>query len=61
MTQTQYTKAIEQQLFRLNKRIDEKIMRGEAYSTESKKHKLLLDKIRSQRSHSFFTRFLFSI
>lgn len=61
MTQTQYTKAIEQQLFRLNKQIDKKIMRGETYSTESKKHKLLLDKIRSQRGNSFFTRFLFSI
>jgi hypothetical protein len=60
MTQTQYTKAIEQELLRLNKRIDAKILKGEAYSMESKRHKLLLQKIRNQKTPSLFTRFLFS-
>lgn len=60
MTQTQYTKAIEQEIMRLNKRIDAKILKGEAYGVESQKHKALLQKIRYQKSSSFFTKFLFS-
>lgn len=58
MTRTQYTKAIQLELARLNERIDSKILRGEAYSAESRKHKLLLAKIRTQLSPSLFSRLL---
>jgi len=58
MTRTQYTKAIELELARLNERIDSKILRGQEYSNESKKHKLLLQKIRTQKTPSIFSRLL---
>lgn len=59
MTQTQYTKAIKYEIEKLNKKIDAKILRGEKYSDESKKHKILLQKIYSQKT-TFFNKFLFS-
>ncbi|MBY0328945.1 hypothetical protein K2Q02_02535 [Patescibacteria group bacterium] len=58
MTRTQYTKAIELQIARLNDRIDSKILRGESYKEESQKHKLLLQKIRTQNTPSIFSRLL---
>ena len=58
MTRTQYTKAIELQIARLNERIDSKILRGEAYKEESQKHKQLLQKIRTQSTPSIFSRLL---
>lgn len=58
MTRTQYTKAIELELNRLNERIDSKILRGQEYSFESKKHKLLVQKIRRQSAPSIFSRLL---
>lgn len=58
MTRTQYTKAIERELARLNERIDTKILSGLQYAAESKKHKQLLQQIRSQNSTSIFSRLL---
>ncbi len=53
MTRHQYTKNIYQELKALNKRIDYKILRGERYTQESKRHKELLKEIREQRRQSF--------
>ncbi|HEY0980062.1 MAG TPA: hypothetical protein VGE18_01490 [Candidatus Paceibacterota bacterium] len=58
MTRTQYTKAIELELARLNERIDAKILRGQKYAEESRKHKQLLSQIRRQSSASIFSRLL---
>ncbi len=58
MTRTQYTKAIELELARLNERIDAKILRGQHYAQESKKHKELLQQIRRQSRASIFSRLL---
>lgn len=59
MTRTQYTKVIERELQALNERIDHKILRGESYKEESRKHKALLLKMRMQHHKSVFGR-LFS-
>lgn len=59
MTRTQYTKVIERELRALNEKIDRKIMRGESYSEESRKHKSLLQKMKLQEHKSAFGR-LFS-
>lgn len=53
MTRQQYTKNIYQELKALNERIDYKILRGERYTLESKRHKALLREIRRQRVDSF--------
>ncbi|MFZ4500232.1 MAG: hypothetical protein ACOYMZ_01890 [Minisyncoccia bacterium] len=58
MTRTQYTKAIELELARLNERIDAKILRGQRYAEESRKHKQLLAQIRRQSRASMFSRLL---
>lgn len=50
MTRSQYTKAIELELDRLNKKIDAKIIQGRNYSAESKQHKVLLQKMMIARS-----------
>lgn len=47
MSKTQTTKAINQELVKLNTIIDQKIIRGLAYSREAHRHKTLL----SQLSH----------
>lgn len=49
MTQHQYTKKIQSELRKLNERIDSKILRGEQYAEDSKRHKILLTRIRKQR------------
>lgn len=55
MTREQYIKILENKIQRLNQEIDFKIIQGQNYSTESKKHKELLQKIRSHsKTHTFF-------
>lgn len=55
MTREQYVKILENKIQRLNQEIDFKIIQGENYSNESKKHKELLQKIRSHSAtHNFF-------
>ncbi|MDP2788661.1 MAG: hypothetical protein Q8O46_01215 [bacterium] len=54
MSQTQYLKTIEKEIQRLNKIIDQKILRGEVYFREARDHKLLLQKIRYHSRKNFF-------
>jgi len=46
MSQTQYLKMLEKEIQKINKRIDFKILQGEAYFKEARDHKLLLQKVR---------------
>ncbi len=55
MSQQEYTRTIEAQLRELNKQIDLKILKGLSYVTESRKHRLLLSKLRPERE-SLFTK-----
>ncbi len=54
MTRYQYTKKIENEIKKINERIDYKILRGEQYLEDSKRHKVLLSKIRQQRKAGIF-------
>lgn len=56
MSQKQYLKLVERELQKVNKVIDQKIMRGEEYTKEARNHKLLLRKIRFHERRSFFRR-----
>ena len=49
MSKNQYINSLEQQIKALNERIDAKIISGQEYVAESRKHRMLLQKIRSQR------------
>ncbi len=52
MSKTQTTKAINQELVKLNQIIDRKIISGIAYSREANRHKSLLSQLsRLQRSN----------
>lgn len=57
MSQTQYLKMLEREIQRINKKIDLKILQGEAYFKEARDHKLLLQKVRYHTRRSFFSRF----
>lgn len=57
MSQTQYLKTIEKEIQRLNKIIDQKILRGEMYTREARDHKLLLQKVRYHSRKNFFRTF----
>lgn len=61
MSKTQYLKMLEKEIHKINKIIDEKIMRGEEYSKEARDHKLMLRKVRynTRSRRSFFQRFHF--
>ena len=56
MTQTQYKKLIKTELQKLNELIDYKIIHGQNYESDSKRHKLLLRKINHQKHGSLFGR-----
>lgn len=57
MSATQYQKVLERELARLNQKIDVLIMKGQAYSAESKRHKEILAQLkRVQRPSSMFGR-----
>ena len=61
MKHQEYLKIIEKEIHRINKEIDYKIMRGEAYAREARDHKLLLRKIRHHTRSNFFSRFFPSV
>lgn len=61
MSQQQYKKALEQEIRKLNERIDMKILRGEHYGAESRRHKLLLRRMRAYSQKSFLSRVFFSL
>ena len=52
MSQTQYLKMLEKEIQKINKRIDFKILQGEAYFKEARDHKLLLQKVRYHTKRS---------
>jgi hypothetical protein len=54
MTQEQYKKGILRELESLNRRIDMKIIRGESYNAESKRHKVLRAKLSQYRHNGIF-------
>jgi hypothetical protein len=56
MSQTQYLKMLEREIQKINKRIDLKILQGEAYWKEARDHKLLLQKVRYHTHKTFFRR-----
>jgi hypothetical protein len=56
MNQHQFTQRIEQELEALNWTIDEKIIQGISYRSESKRHKELLRWARRLRRPSFLRR-----
>jgi hypothetical protein len=58
MSKEQYKKLIERELERINKRIDFKIIKGEGYAHESKRHKLLRESVRKHEESGLFGRFL---
>lgn len=63
MSKYQIAKAVQKELEILNRRIDQKILRGISYMTEARRHKMLLAQLaRLHRHHtpSFFSR-LFSV
>jgi mevalonate pyrophosphate decarboxylase len=63
MTREQYITTLKLELNKLNQEIDHKIINGQSYSGESRKHKVLLAKIRQHAKNSFlgslFLRFNF--
>jgi uncharacterized protein YigA (DUF484 family) len=58
MSQHQYINTLERQINILNDRIDAKIMSGQQYMAEARKHRALLQKIREQKREkkTFFGR-----
>jgi hypothetical protein len=54
MSQTQYIQLLKSQLRMLNRIIDEKIMQGKSYSTEARRHKMILQKIENHSKQGFF-------
>ena len=57
MSQKQYLKSIEKEIQRINKIIDQKIVRGDNYLKEAREHKLLLRKVRYHTRRSLMNRF----
>jgi hypothetical protein len=53
MSQTQYLRMLEKEIQKVNKKIDLKILQGEAYFKEARDHKLLLQKVRYHTRRSF--------
>ncbi len=49
MTPQQYKKVLAAEIKKLNQRIDYKILRGEQYHDDSRRHRELLRKLRRQR------------
>ncbi len=49
MSQQEYIITLERQLRTLNQRIDSKIMSGQKYVEEARKHRMIVRKIREQK------------
>jgi len=58
MSQSQYLKMLEKEIQKINKKIDLKILQGEAYFKEARDHKLLLQKVRYHTRRSFAQRMI---
>lgn len=57
MSKQAFEKEIRKELDRLNRRIDEKIIRGLSYAAEARRHKQLIARLRPART-GFFSRSL---
>ncbi len=61
MTQAQYMTSLESELQRLNERIDLKILFGQSYADEARRHKMLREqsrKLRMKKHVSMVVKFL---
>jgi hypothetical protein len=58
MSQSQYLKMLEREIQKINKKIDLKILQGQAYSKEARDHKLLLQKVRFHNKRNFARRMI---
>jgi ribonuclease HII len=56
MTREQYINLLQKEVERLNKEIDFKIVHGQGYSPEAKKHRALLTEIRKHRVRTFWNK-----
>ncbi len=54
MSQHEYITSIRNEISRLNRIIDHKIMIGRSYKIEAKRHKALLKKLRQHHNPGFF-------
>ena len=53
MSHEQYIKILQVELQKVNEEIDRKIIQGELYKSEAKKHRLLLETMRKHAKKSF--------
>ena len=61
MSQKQYLKMLEKEIQKVNRKIDEKIVRGEEYRKEARDHKLMLRRMRYLRRRGFFSNIAWKI
>ena len=54
MTREQYIKTLHRQLALLNQKIDLKIISGQDYKNEARKHKMLLREMKKHTAGNFF-------
>ena len=57
MTKEQYIHKIKKEMKQLNEVIDFKIIHGMRYSMEARRHRILLQKIRAQRTNKLYNLF----
>jgi hypothetical protein len=61
MSQTRYILELEKELQKLNEKIDLKIVYGQSYSSDARRHKVLLEqarKLKKKRMNSFMSKIL---
>ncbi len=56
MTRNQYIRSLESEIKRLNRRIDQKILRGENYFFDSIRHKFLLKQWKKHQGSGILTK-----
>ena len=58
MSHNQYLKMLDKEIQRINKKIDIKILKGQAYKKEARDHRLLLQKVRFHTKKGVVSRFV---
>ncbi len=61
MTPQQYKKVLSAEIKKINQKIDLKILRGERYQEDSRRHRELLRKLARQRKRGFLDKLLPSL
>ena len=56
MSHEQYLKILREELQKVNQEIDLKIIQGEMYTGEAKKHRMLLNRMRKHAKKSFLNK-----